>query len=111
MSSSVNYLVEFSGLKWYKQCRRRHLPMTEIGGTAEPSPQKDVSGLIARRLDELAQLRGSEQAVATQMATGRPLPAAVVLLRRLGKIEQEDAAAGLDHRSRGEFAILRYVCG
>src|SRR5512135_1943295 len=83
--------------------------MTEIGGTAEPSPRKDVSGLIARRLDELAQLRGSEQA--EQAATGRPLPAAVVLLRRLGEIEQGVDAASLDHRSRREFAILRYACG
>ncbi len=87
--------------------------MTEIEGTSEPSPWKDVSGLLETRLDELAQVRRSEGAeqVATEKATGRPLPVALVLFRRLGEIEREDETARRDQQARREFAILRYACG
>jgi hypothetical protein len=70
-----------------------------------------VSGLIARRLDELAKERGSEAAeqIREEKASGRPLPAALVLLRRLGEIEQD--MAGQDEHTRRDFAITRYVCG
>src|SRR5512147_2671386 len=99
MAPAVNYLVDFRGLTWYKRYRP-YIPMVETGGASEPSPRKDVSGQIARRLDELAQVRGSEQAeqVATEKATGRPLPAALVLFRRVGEIEREYEAASLDQQ-------------
>lgn len=81
------------------------------GGIPEPSSQKDVGSLITHRLDELAQERGSEteEQIREEKATGRPLPAALVLLRRLGEVEQD--VAGRDEHSRQDFAMMRYDCG
>jgi hypothetical protein len=83
----------------------------EEGGIPEPSPQEDVGSLVTRRLDELARERGSEteEQVREEKATGRPLPAALILLRRLGVVEQD--VAGRDEHSRQDFAMMRYDCG
>src|SRR5512134_1052079 len=83
----------------------------EEGGIPEPSPQDDVGSLMTRRLDELAQERGSEaeEQIREEKATGRPLPAALVLLRRLGELERD--VAGRDEHTQQDFAITRYACG